>query len=131
MVETKGGSYMLVLCDSNFIWMVWHLYVIFIYQVINNIVNSSSTGKICMKQILKLLWKMVENMFFLDSEHLGMRGNPPAAPPPKKKKKLIFTFNWGEASSCEENSSKSPPCPKHIPAYLLLNILSSLIILTD
>ena len=39
-----------------------------------------------MKQILKLLWKMVENMFFLDSEHLGMRGNPPAAPPPKKNK---------------------------------------------
>ena len=27
-------------------------------------------GKVCTKHILKLLWKMVENMFFLDSEDL-------------------------------------------------------------
>ena len=31
-------------------------------------------GKVCTKHILRLLWKMVENMFFLDSESKGMRG---------------------------------------------------------
>ena len=31
-------------------------------------------GKVCTKHILRLLWKMVENMFFLDSEHIGMGG---------------------------------------------------------
>ena len=41
-----------------------------------------------MKQILKLLWKMVENMFFLDSEHVGMKGNPPA---PSKIYYLLLT----------------------------------------
>ena len=29
-------------------------------------------GKKCTKHILRLLYKMVENMFFLDSEHVGM-----------------------------------------------------------
>ena len=38
---------------------------------------SSSMGKICTKYILRLLWKMVENMFFLDSEHVGMGGMLP------------------------------------------------------
>ena len=27
-------------------------------------------GKICTKHISRLLWKMTENMFFLDSEHV-------------------------------------------------------------
>ena len=31
-------------------------------------------GKVCTKQILRLLWKMVENKFFLDSEHEGVTG---------------------------------------------------------
>ena len=47
--------------------------------------------------ILWLLWKMMENMFFLVSEHVGMAGN---APP----KKIISEggrgggnkFKWGE-----------------------------------
>ena len=26
-------------------------------------------------------------MFFLDSEHVGMKGNPPGGPPPPPKKK--------------------------------------------
>ena len=29
-------------------------------------------GKVCLKHILGLLWKIVENMFFLDIEHVGM-----------------------------------------------------------
>ena len=29
-------------------------------------------GKVCTKPILRLLWKMVENMLFLDSEHVEM-----------------------------------------------------------
>ena len=31
-------------------------------------------GKVYIKHIFRFLWKMVENMFFLDSEHVGMRG---------------------------------------------------------
>ena len=38
---------------------------------------SSYMGKICTKYILRLLWKMVENMFFLDSELIGMGGMLP------------------------------------------------------
>ena len=31
--------------------------------------------KVCLKHILKLLWKMVENMFFVDNEEqIGMEG---------------------------------------------------------
>ena len=33
---------------------------------------SSSIGKVCTKHKLRLLWKKVENMFFLDSEHVWM-----------------------------------------------------------
>ena len=37
--------------------------------------------KVCMKHIIVLLSKMVQNMFFLDSEHVGMGK---WCPPPKK-----------------------------------------------
>ena len=37
--------------------------------------------------IIVLLWKIVKNMFFLDSEHVGMGK---WLPPPKKKKKRCF-----------------------------------------
>ena len=46
---------------------------------------SSSMGKVGMKHIIVLLWKMVKNMFFLDSEHLGMGKCSPA-------KKVICLF---------------------------------------
>ena len=46
-------------------------------------VHSGSKGKVFTKHILRLLWKMVENMFFLDFERVGMGGMPPL-PPPKK-----------------------------------------------
>ena len=46
---------------------------------------SSSVGKVGMKHIIVLLWKMVKNMFFLDSEHLGMEKCSPA-------KKVICLF---------------------------------------
>ena len=40
------------------------------HQEINNIiVHSISIGKLFTKHILRLLWKMFENMFFLDSEY--------------------------------------------------------------
>ena len=32
----------------------------------------SSMGKVCTKHILGLLWKMVDNVLFLDSEHVVM-----------------------------------------------------------
>ena len=57
-------------------------------QVINNIqYTSSPLGKVCMKHII-VLWKMVKNMFFLDSEHVEMMKWTPL-PPPKKKIKLF------------------------------------------
>ena len=37
----------------------------------------SPTGKVWTKHILTLLWKMVGNKFFLDSEHVGI-GNAPS-----------------------------------------------------
>ena len=58
-------------------------------------------GKVSTKHILRLLWKMVENMFFLDSEHIGMGGmlpTPPPPPPPKKKKNTI-SIEWGGGTS--------------------------------
>ena len=29
-------------------------------------------GKVCTKHMLRLLWKMVENIYFLHREHVGM-----------------------------------------------------------
>ena len=52
-------------------------------------------GKVSTKHILRLLWKMVENMFFLDSEHIGMGGMLPTPPPPQKKKKTLFLLSGG------------------------------------
>ena len=50
-------------------------------------------GKVCTKHILRLLWKMVENMCFLGSEHIGMRGK---CPPPHPQKLLFLLIEWGE-----------------------------------
>ena len=51
-------------------------------QVINNIEYISGfMGKVCMKHIIILFWKMVQNMFFLDSEHAAMG----KCSPPQKK----------------------------------------------
>ena len=50
-------------------------------------------GKVCTKHILRLLWKMVENMFFLGSEHIGMRGK---CPQPHPQKLLFLLIEWGE-----------------------------------
>ena len=50
---------------------------------------SSSMGKVGMKHIIVLLWKMVKNMFFLDSEHLGMG----KCLPPKKKFICLFMLD--------------------------------------
>ena len=50
-------------------------------------------GKVSTKHILRLLWKMVENMFFLDSEHIGMGGMLPTPPPPPKKNTI--SIEWG------------------------------------
>ena len=40
---------------------------------------------------------MVENMFFLDSEHVGMREcslSPPPPPPPPKRNCLFMLYVW-------------------------------------
>ena len=34
-------------------------------------------GKVCTQHILRLLWKIVKNMFFVNIEHVGMEGNAP------------------------------------------------------
>lgn len=53
--------------------------------------------KICTKHILRLLLKMVENMFFLDSEYVGKGGWPPFLPPQKAIKwgKQFQVGKWG------------------------------------
>ena len=50
----------------------------------SHIVNLSSMGKACAEHI-STLKKMVENMFFLDGEHVRLRGMLP--------KKLLFILN--------------------------------------
>ena len=59
-----------------------------------------------------------------------MRGDtpvpsPPPPPPPKKKKKKTIPIEWGEAQV------QVGAIPPQLPAYLLLSIFSSLIVLTD
>ena len=54
---------------------------------------------------------MVENMFFLDSEHIGMRGN---APSPQKN--LLLLSSGGEKSySGGDPPNSSPPPPPAPP----------------
>ena len=45
-------------------------------------------GKACTKYILGLLWKIVENIFFLNSEHIGMRGKCSPC------KKITISIHW-------------------------------------
>ena len=62
-------------------------------QVINNIhYISSSMGKVCIMKNAMVLWKTVKNMFFLDSDHVGMGE---CSPPPSQKKKegCLFTLD--------------------------------------
>ena len=49
----------------------------------------------------------------------------PHPPPPKKKKKKTIPIEWGEAQV------QVGAIPPQLPAYLLLSIFSSLIVLTD
>ena len=58
-------------------------------------------GKLCTKHILRLLWKMAENMFFPDSEHVEKREKAPAP------KSTIF-IDWKEASSNGGNFPQTP-----------------------
>ena len=59
-------------------------------QVINNIQYiSSSMGKVCVKHII-VLWKMVKNMFLLDSEHVRMM----KCTSPHKKSCLFMVDAW-------------------------------------
>ena len=60
-------------------------------------------GRVCRKHILRLLWKMVENMFFLDSEQIRMeRMIPP---------KFAIPIEWEETSL---NGGISPQSPQII-----------------
>ena len=64
---------------------------------------------------------MVENMFFLDSEHIGMRGN---APSPQKN--LLLLSSGGEKSySGGDPPNSSPPPKKNIPVQEILMIKES------
>ena len=66
-------------------------------------------GKVHTKHILRLLWKMDENMFFLDSEHIGMRGKCPLP--------LLFLLSGEEISSSAGKFSGTAPSPKNIPGH--------------
>ena len=45
-------------------------------------------GKVCIKHILILLWKIVKNAFFLDSKHVRMGA--------MLLEKCIFSVYWGK-----------------------------------
>ena len=69
---------------------------------------------------------MVENMFFLDSEHIGMRGNAPSPP-----KNLLLLSSGGEKSYSggdPPNSSPPPqkkkyPCSRDIDDQRILKVI--------
>ena len=73
-------------------------------------------GKVCTKPILRLLWKMVENMLFLDSEHVEMgvvvggggRGGLGMLTP-----KFTISFEWG-GGGMRSSEGEFPP-PKEYP----------------
>ena len=83
-------------------------------QEINNIiVHSISMGKLFTKHILRLLWKMVGNMFFLDSEYEGW-GDAPlqnllAFDTPSGRYRLKRLQYWIHSSSDPANISTSVP----------------------
>ena len=56
------------------------------------------------KTHIRLLRKMIENMFFLDTEHVGMGRMPPLP-----KKKITIYIEWEETTSNGGNSSQLPP----------------------
>ena len=75
-------------------------------------------GKVCLKHILGLLWKIVENMFFLDIEHVGMeRMPPPPTPHPPPKKKLFLLSGGGKQFKCGDPPILPPISQKNIPDF--------------
>ena len=60
-------------------------------------------GKVLLKHILRLLWKMVENVFCLGSGHVGRGGIPPL-------KKLFLLKGWKQVQLWR-NSPQFPPFP--------------------
>ena len=66
-------------------------------------------GKVCTKQILRLLWKMAENKFFLDSEHEGVTGE------------LLFPLRGGK--QVQVRGIPPPKEPKNIPGNLTTNAI--------
>ena len=71
-------------------------------------------------------------MFFLDSEHVGMREMPlPPPPPPKKKKKFLFCKGGGGGQEGGKEASKfkgeNPFPPKCVPQMALFALLESVV----
>ena len=78
------------------------------------------------KAHIKIIMENGLKYVFLDSKHVGMRGDTPISPPPpQKKKRNTIPIEWGEVQV--QVGAISP----QLPAYLLLSIFSSLIVLTD
>ena len=71
--------------------------------------------KICRKHILRLLWKMVENMFFLDSEHVGMGRMLP------QNLLLLWSGRGQKQVQMEQIPSQCPP-PQRISLTLSNNL---------
>ena len=64
-------------------------------------------GKVYTKHILRLLWKMVENVFFLDSEHVGIGGMVA----PQKLPFLLNGMKQVQVLGYSPRCHHSPPLP--------------------
>ena len=65
--------------------------------------------KVCTQHILRLLQKIIANMFFRDSEHIGM-GKCYLFP-----KNITISIELGRLVQVGENYPQFPPRPKYIP----------------
>ena len=69
-------------------------------------------------------------MFFLDSEHVGMREMPLPPPPPQKKKKFVIVKGGGGGEGGKEASKfkgENPFPPKCVPQMALFALLESVV----
>ena len=68
-------------------------------------------------------------MFFLDSEHVGMR-EMPLPPPPHKKIQFLLSKGWGGQEGGKEASKfkgENPFPPKCVPQMALFALLESVV----
>ena len=69
-------------------------------------------GIVCTKHILRVLWKIIENVFFLDTKHARI-GENPLSPSPQK----IHYFYWVGWNNFKWGDSPRLISPKEYPCW--------------